>query len=287
MIILNRTFTRPLVRLGKLAHTVQRGNLEVRSHIKGNDEIGRLGASFDQMLDRIKQMIREITLEQSRKRKAELAMLQAQINPHFLFNVLNSIRVTVLRKGDQDSAAMLASLSRLLRMTIGREEESITLHEEVSIAIDYVALMNMRQKEKVQLHVDIAADVMLAKVPRFFLQPLIENAIIHGLQKVAGCISVSACQAESQLLEVKVCDDGVGMPEAALRKLRRKLAERDTVIDGGGEQGARFSGIGLRNVNERLRIRFGDAVQIGVTSAEGEGTCITVRIPLSEVNEHA
>lgn len=145
-------FTRPLVRLGRVAETVQRGNLEVRSGIRGEDEIGYLGQSFDLMLDKVKETIGEITKTQVRKRKAELAMLQAQINPHFLFNVLNSIRMKVLRKGDSESAEMISSLSKLLRMTISQDKGVIPLHEEVDLAIDYVRLMNMRQKREGGAH---------------------------------------------------------------------------------------------------------------------------------------
>ncbi len=287
LVFLIRRFTRPLVRLGKLAHTVQRGNLEVRSHIQGRDEIGRLGSSFDSMLDRIKAMIAEVTEEQARKRRAELAMLQAQINPHFLFNVLNSIRMKVLRKGDKDSAEMIASLSRLLRMTIGREEEAITLHEEVSIAFDYVGLMNMRQKEKVRLEADVSAEAMLARVPRFFLQPLIENAIIHGLQQQPGSIVLTAREAEPGILELELRDDGAGMSEEMLERLRRRLLPAAAAVDGGegGARGKRFSGIGLANVSERMRLRFGDAFRMHVDSEEGRGTTIAMRVPLQEAGD--
>ena len=286
LILLIRAFTKPLVRLGKLAHTVQRGNLEVRSHIQGSDEIGRLASSFDQMLDRIKQMIAEVTAEQSRKRKAELAMLQAQINPHFLFNVLNSIRMKVLRKGDEESAEMIATLSRLLRMTIGREEEAISLHEEVSTAIDYVNLMNMRQKEKVRLDADVSSEAMLARVPRFILQPIIENALIHGLRQSNGTIAVAARRTERGELEIVVRDDGEGMDAEALGRLRALLeAGRQETPEASGGRGARFSGIGLPNVCERMRIRFGDAFRMTVESELGAGTAITMRVPLREAED--
>lgn len=140
----------------------------MRSYIRGQDEIGNLGMSIDQMLDHIKYMIAEITETQTRKRKAELAMLQVQINPHFLFNVLNSIRMKVLRKGDVESAQMMSSLSKLLRMTISQDQDLIYLHEEVGTVKEYVQLMDMRQKEKVNLEIDVSPDVLFEKVPRFF-----------------------------------------------------------------------------------------------------------------------
>ncbi|UUZ96717.1 sensor histidine kinase [Paenibacillus sp. P25] len=284
LLYLLRTFTKPLVRLGSVALTVQRGNLEVRSHIRGGDEIGRLGYLFDQMLDRIKEMITEISLTQARKRKAELAMLQAQINPHFLFNVLNSIRMKVMYRGDKESAEMIGSLSKLLRMTISQDKGTISLHEEVEIVMDYMRLMNMRQKEKVSLQVDVSTDALLEKVPRFILQPLIENALIHGLSQSAGTISLGA-SVEDGTLVVTVEDDGIGMDSVVLEGIRRKLASYgDEAVHPESDSRKGFSSIGLANVNERMRMTYGDSFNMNIDSGEGQGTRITMRIPRTEVN---
>jgi two-component system sensor histidine kinase YesM len=275
------TFTKPLVRLGKVALTVQKGDLTTRSHIRGADEIGRLGFWFDQMLERIQEMIAEISLTHARIRKAELAMLQAQINPHFLFNVLNSIRMKVLLRGDKESAEMIGSLSKLLRMTINQEKGTISLHEEVEIVMDYMVLMNMRQKEHVELRTDVAADALFVKVPRFFLQPLIENALIHGLTQAAGIITLKAW-TEENVLVVTVADNGKGMSEAVLQQLRSKLVADGTREQPEAETRGSFSGIGLSNVYERLRMTYGERFSMQVESIEKEGTLITMRIPRLE-----
>lgn len=291
------TFTRPLKRLAKLAETVRRGNLEVRSHLRGRDELGSLGASFDQMLDRIKGMIAEITEEQSRKRKAELAMLQAQINPHFLFNVLNSIRMNVLRRGDRENAEMISSLSRLLRMTIGRDSDTVTLREEMETIQDYVRLMNMRQREKVQLVLDLAPETMPERLPRFALQPVIENALIHGLNRRAGRITVSTATDGPGMWTVRVHDDGAGMKAEVLERFRRSLERRtepgrppaSDAGDGADRAETRssgFSGLGLANVCERMRLTFGEAFRMEIDSRPGGGTTVTMRIPRQEVKAH-
>ncbi|WP_342746585.1 sensor histidine kinase [Paenibacillus rigui] len=280
------TFTRPLVRLGKVALTVQRGDLETRSHIRGEDEIGRLGYLFDQMLDRIKEMIAEVSETQARKRQAELDMLQAQINPHFLFNVLNSIRMKVMFRGDKESAEMIGSLSKLLRMTINKDKGTITLHEEVEIVMDYMQLMNMRQKEKVQLKIDVSTDAFLKKVPRFFLQPIIENALIHGLNQSAGTITVEAWM-EAQKLIVAVEDNGTGMAEETIARLRRRLTSGEDRGERGVDSRKGFSSIGLSNVNERMRMTYGDAFYMEIDSEPGRGTRVTMHIPAAEVDsEH-
>lgn len=278
LIYLLGNFTKPLVRLGKMAETVQRGNLEVRSNIRGTDEIGYLGQSFDLMLNRVKGMIAEVTATQSRKRKAELAMLQAQINPHFLFNVLNSIRMKVMRGGDLESAEMISSLSKLLRMTILQKKDSIPLHEELSIVKDYVQLMNMRQKEKVELRLDPSPDTLMCRVPRFFLQPFIENALIHGLSQRAGVIAISAWSA-SQEFFVRIEDNGKGMDEHRLAELREKMEASDEPTGVGEGLGGRLSGIGLANVHERMRMTYGESFRIEIESGQGGGTRITMNIP--------
>ncbi|RAV05170.1 sensor histidine kinase [Paenibacillus sp. YN15] len=277
LLVLLRAFTKPLVKLDKVALRVQQGDLEVRSSIRGQDEVGRLGKSFDQMLDRISDMIREITETQARKRKAELDMLQAQINPHFLFNVMNSIRMKVMRNGDRESADMLSSLSKLLRMTI-QDTGNIPLHDEVETAIDYVLLMNMRQKQEVALEVDIAADVLMERVPRFVLQPLIENALIHGLNQMEGTIYLHAKREEGAIL-IQVRDNGKGMDAAALEGLRRRMLGLHGEAEDRSEKRG-FSGIGLANVYERMRMTFGSSFSMEIESEEGAGTCISMYLPL-------
>jgi len=285
LLALLRAFTKPLVQLGKTTTAVQRGNLAVRSGIRGPDEIGRLGFLFDQMLDRVQEMIAEVSVTQARKRKAELKMLQAQIHPHFLFNMLNSIRMKVLRRGDPDSAKMISSLSKLLRMTIGKEEDEIALHEELDLLASYVDLMNLRHKEAAKLNLDVAAEALLAKVPRFFLQPIVENALIHGLKQRAGEISVRA-EPSRRFLVLTVEDDGGGMEPEALAALRRKLLAGEPGPDGQeeeeGEARGSFSGIGLRNVLERMRMVFGEGFRMDVESEAGKGTVVRMFIPRKE-----
>lgn len=280
LLLLVRTFTKPLVRLGKVATAVQRGNLNVRSGIRGSDEIARLGFLFDQMLGRVQEMIAEVSETQARKRKAELRMLQAQIQPHFLFNVLNSIRMKVMHRGDPESAKMIGSLSRLLRMTISKEEDEITLHEEMDLLTSYVELMNLRQKEETELKMEVSSEAFLLKVPRFFLQPIVENAIIHGLQRRAGSIFIRA-ELSRLFLVLTVEDDGAGMDAAALTELRRQL-QLAAPLPKEKEERESFSSIGLLNVVERMRMVFGDGFRMEVESEEGKGTVIRMFIPRKE-----
>jgi two-component system sensor histidine kinase YesM len=277
MAYLLRTITKPIVHLGNVAQSVKQGNLTVRSRIRSRDEVGRLSDSFDHMLDRVNEMIKEITVTQERKRKAELAMLQAQINPHFLFNVLNSIRMKVLGKGDKESANMISSLSKLLRMTIDKNKETITFQEEIQMVLDYIHLMNMRQKEEVKVKLQIHEEANSLRIPRFILQPIIENSIIHGLNQSEGTIGVRTEIMGSQLVIV-IEDDGQGMDNESLLALQRKVTQPSGIDFISSEHTKGFSSLGLSNVYERMFITFGKSFHMDIQSKPGEGTKVFLTI---------
>lgn len=278
MTYLLRTITKPIYRLGNVADVVQQGNLNIRSRIHSKDEIGRLSASFDLMLDRINEMIREITITEERKRKAELDMLQAQINPHFLFNVLNSIRMKVLVKGDKESANMISSLSKLLRMTISKDKKNIPFLEEIQIVLDFVNIMNMRQKEKVNVELLVDEEAHSLMIPRFILQPIIENSIIHGLNQRAGTIGIKTIMEENEVVIV-IEDDGQGMDESAVSNLRRKITQWSDSTYHTDKNKEGFSSLGLSNVYERMYMTFGQEFKIDIQSEISKGTQVILFIP--------
>ncbi len=239
--------------------------------------MGRLSESFNHMLDRVNEMIYEITDTQERKRKAESDMLQAQINPHFLFNVLNSIRMKVLGKGDKESANMISSLSKLLRMTIDKNKETITFREEIQIVSDYINIMNMRQKEQVKVEIDVHEEANTLMIPRFILQPIIENSIIHGLNKRAGTIVVSTERRENQLVII-IEDNGQGMDEASLSQLKSRINHSNCTENIHETHNSGFSSLGLSNVYERMFITFGKSFTMDIKSLPGAGTKVILTI---------
>ncbi|MGK9251453.1 sensor histidine kinase [Paenibacillus sp. P22] len=262
-------WTKPVIRLARTASKVEKGFLDERSGVRGRHEVGFLGLAFDRMLDRISDMIVQIEEEQTRKRMAELELLQAQINPHFLFNTLNSIRMQVILKGEEEIGGIIGSLSTLLRMTINRNNEFIPLHEEVATVGHYMQLMNFRHHEQAELTVNLASDTLLASIPRFTLQPLVENAYLHGLRQKSGEIAITSWKRQATLF-IQIHDDGIGMAEEALERFR---------------SGAPMSGIGLRNVKERLQIMYGIRFEMEMTSEPGAGLRIILKIPLQSREE--
>lgn len=287
LMVLISAFTKPMRELSSFITRIGRGQLDIRSGIRGNNEVTQLARTIDHMLDRIESNIEQITVEQAKKRKAELEMLQAQINPHFMFNLLNSIRLNILIEGDKENAELIASLSSLLRMTINRDNEFIPLHEEVQTVHHYIRLMNFRHANQVRLEVNYEAGCELALVPRFMIQPIIENAIIHGYEQFAGVIFIEAVhitEKGANDISITVRDNGIGMNETTLQELRANV---DPVQEAAAPAKKGFSGIGVKNVFQRLRLIYGTSAQLEIHSEQDIGTNITLKFPYEvERGEH-
>ncbi|MBU5350027.1 histidine kinase [Paenibacillus lautus] len=287
LMVLISAFTKPMRELSSFITRIGRGQLDIRSGIRGNNEVTQLARTIDHMLDRIQSNIMQITVEQAKKRKAELEMLQAQINPHFMFNLLNSIRLNILIEGDKENAELIASLSSLLRMTINRDNEFIPLHEEVQTVHHYIRLMNFRHANQVRLEVNYEAGCELALVPRFMIQPIIENAIIHGYEQFAGVIFIEAVhitEKGANDINITVRDNGIGMSETTLQELRANV---DQVQEAAAPAKKGFSGIGVKNVFQRLRLIYGTSAQLEIHSEQDIGTNITLKFPYEvERGEH-
>ncbi|CAM4124476.1 histidine kinase [Paenibacillus alkaliterrae] len=283
-----RKFTKPIKILGDIALKVESGDLQIRSNVRSGDEVGRLGRSFDHMLDRISEMLEQVKLEQELKRQAELAMLQVQINPHFLFNVLSSIRLKLLMKGDDENAELVGSLSSLLRTTLSSQQEFVPLLTEIDITRQYMDLMNFSLRHQIESTVETNADLHLETVPRFILQPIIENCYKHGFSRRGGRISIRVEKTE-ETLRITIEDNGVGMNAQTLSRVndtlklsKRQIMERRDQIDGFA------AGIGLTNVYNRLKLIYGDQFQMNMDSEYQKGTTVVFIFPTSitEGNQH-
>lgn len=280
LIMLVREFTKPITRLHHVTKAIKQGDLSARIYVSGSNDVAQLGHSFNHMLDTIEEMIEQIKIQEEAKRDAELEMLQAQINPHFLFNVLNAIRLKIKMDGNAGSASLIYSLSALLRMTINRNNAFIPLEEEVTIVKHYVDLMNFRHQHDVELDIDVSDSASNFQVPRFFLQPIIENAIIHGNINRKETIKIIASEQIDTYLKLIITDNGKGMDKLTLEGLRKKIFQPkglDTV-----KSSKSFNGIGVHNVYQRMKLIYGAEFQLSIDSMEGEGTTVTFQIPVNK-----
>lgn len=280
LVILVKRLTKPVTRLSSVMKEVENGNLKLRSGIKGEGDIEQLGYSLDKMMDQIENMIEQIKEEENSKRKAELEMLQAQINPHFLFNILNSLRLKILIDGNEEIAKLIQSLSLLLRMTINRNNEFIPLEKEIEVIEHYIKLMNFRGKYNFEIKKECELNTFVEKVPRFFLQPIIENSIIHGYKQKSGVILISTWMEDGFLL-IQVKDNGKGFLPEDLEILKRTLLTTKSK-NRLNKNKSSFTGIGITNVYQRMLLIYGEKFHMEIENQPVGGAIITFYIPRNQ-----
>lgn len=228
------------------------------------------------MTDRIRALIEQNRYEQEQKRKSELRALQSQINPHFLYNTLDSIIWMAEDEKNEEVVVMTAALARLLRQSISNEQEQVTVAQEIDYVRSYLTIQKMRYKDKLEYEIEASSEVLPVSIVKFTLQPLVENAIYHGIKykETKGKVRVRGFVEENKAF-LAVEDDGAGMDEQQMRKI---------LDEAGKEQAAHIRtgrGVGVSNVLKRLRLYYGEEYGISYTSKIGVGTCALVSIPLS------
>lgn len=263
-----RVFT-PLDSLRSLMKKVQKGDFDVRMEDPPHNEIGALAQGFNTMLTHSQELMSTNIQIEKAKRKAELAALQSQINPHFLYNTLESI-VWMANYKPQVSAAMADALAKLFRLMLGGGEDVVPLSQEFEHVGQYLAIQKMRYVSKVDYEIDLPAECEQIKVPKLILQPLVENAIYHGI-KPAGqkCMLRVKAYLDLDELVLVVEDDGVGMSEEMCR----------AILTDEGLSSKRMGGIGVKNINERIKMYFPPEYGLRFFSMVGVGTAAVIRLP--------
>ncbi|WP_310831471.1 cache domain-containing sensor histidine kinase [Paenibacillus pedocola] len=262
--------TKPLKSMVRLMKQVQHGNLDVWLSPKYNDEIGMLGSHFNRMIIRVKDLLQEVSLTEKRKQKADMRALQNQINPHFIYNTLESIRMLAESSDDPRVARLTYLLGLQMRYGIVRSDEMVTIRHELDHVRNYLHLLQIRFPDKFSLNIEVPEEFLPLPVIKLVFQPIVENAVFHGLEpkEGPGSIHITAWTEDGKKVFC-VEDDGVGMDESTLRLLNNNLMN--------GADGEMF-GIGLRNVNERIRLHYGSAFGLRVYSEPGRGTRVILRI---------
>ena len=272
---LAKKFTDPIRKLQQAMLSVEEGDFSTAIDLNRKDELGQLGASFNQMIKKIRRLMDLVYEKQVMLRKSEYKALEAQINPHFLYNSLDSIMWLLRMNRTEDASVMLSSFTTLFRISLSKGNDFIPIEKEVKHVESYLVVQNMRYSKKFDYEVHVPPDLMKYHTLKLLLQPLVENAIYHGLsvEKSKILISISARQLPGRII-FTVWDDGVGIPPEKLQALQEALNREES--DTGGEGKA---GYGLRNVNGRIKAYFGKEYGLTVASKYGEGTTVEVVIP--------
>lgn len=273
--VISYSITKHVRRLIKLMRDVEQGDLSVRYVGGDNDEIGILGGVFNNMLERIEQLLEIVKAEQQSKRQAELLVLREQIKPHFLYNTFDSIQWMAYRRNAPEIVEMVSALSSLFRIGLSGGDEIITLEDEMKHVLNYLTIQKMRYQEKLEYVITKEPRTEGCYVQRLILQPLIENAIYHGIKsrEGPGKITINA-YIEGGDLMLEVHDDGAGIAPATLEGLNAAL----------NRSSPRSLGYGIFNIHERLRLSYGEDYGVSLFSKQGEYTCAVVKCPCIDEN---
>lgn len=263
----------PILRLKGHIDLADEGHLSERAKVLNHNETGALSKSFNKMLDRIENLMGEVVNEQEEKRKYELQALQAQINPHFLYNTLDSI-IWMAEAKNPDVVPMTEALAKLFRISLNKGNEFIRVEDEMEHVRNYLVIQSMRYTDKFTYHIEINDEVRYCKTIKLIVQPIVENSIYHGIKKKRGKgrIDILACRKDEKLC-IRVRDDGNGMNEETCQAILTKDSKFEN---------SSGSGIGVKNVNERIQLYFGKEYGLRYTSVLGEGTTAELILPIME-----
>lgn len=262
--------------VNELAYAMKRitmGDLSTRIESNRKDEFGIVGSGFNSMVSQIIDLIASAKEEQQRLRIAEMKALQAQLNPHFIYNTLDLIKWNAKLNKTKEVNLIVVQLAKLLRGMIHVDEEETTLGAEMDLIENYLYIQRIRFEDRLFLDIRVDPGIRDARIPRLLLHPLVENAIVHGFENQSGNVylSISAVAADQEI-EFEIADNGAGIPPELLERIRSEQHQ---------------DGIGISNVHKRIQLYYGEACGLSIESAPGQGTRISFRAPYRRFDERS
>jgi len=269
--LISNSIIRPIRKLCDLTGQIAEGDFQVRASVDTSDEIAVLAGSVNDMTENLEVMVNQIKEDEGKMRRAELRLLQEQINPHFLYNTLDTIVWLIESNASDKAVNMVVSLSDFFRLVLSRGKEDITIREEEQHIRSYLEIQQARYHDILEYEIQIDPAIYDYKILKLTLQPLVENSLYHGIKykRAKGKIWISGHKKEDNIY-LTVKDNGVGMERSALEKLRLEISRPCKETE---------SGFGLANVNERIQMTFGKEYGMSLHSVKGEGTRIDIVIP--------
>ncbi len=266
-IVLTDRFVRPIRQLRDTIDLVQEGDLDAVAPVTSHDEVGQLSEHYNLMLARIRELLNRLMDEQQSRHEAEMQALQAQINPHFIYNALASIRFLVFSQRNQEADHALLALVNILRGTLSNPHELSTVGQEMKLLEDYIELQRISFSRPLTVEFDVDPGISACRICKLTLQPIVENAFVHGFEPgQEECrLFIQAKERDGQV-EIAISDNGIGYDTTKPRPAARE-----------GER--LHTGLGIENVHERIQLAFGEQYGLKTVSAPGQGTTVTVIIP--------
>jgi len=272
-IFFTRSIVKPISKLKRLMKKTEQGNFDVVFNIKYNDEIGELGSAFNNMVREIKNLVNLVEVEGKKKRKAEISILHAQIKPHFIYNTLDTIQWMAQEQGAQDIVSLVGNLTNLLRIGLSAGAEKIKISQEIRHVESYLLIQKIRYEDKLNYEINIQEEILNLYVIKLILQPLVENAIYHGIKEKrgSGYIKISGMLKDEKIY-FTIVDNGIGIKEERLIEINEML--KGKII------GNAVLGYGIFNVNEKIKLTYGEKYGLKYHSIYGEGTTVVLSHPI-------
>jgi two-component system sensor histidine kinase YesM len=251
---------------------IEKGDFKVKIKYSSKDEIGKLARTFNSMARKMNNLINEVYFDKLKQKDLEVQMLQNQINPHFLYNTLESIHMMAKINKDAETSRMAVALGKILRYSINRNQERVTVREEIEHLKDYIMLQKVRFEDIFDIEVNVDESLNEKNIIKLILQPIVENAVYHGMDSVesGGKIEIIGYEKENNII-FEVIDNGIGMDEKLVEKMNNYINDLDDTM----------KSIGLKNVNKRIQLHYGSEYGVKVFSKQGIGTRVQVTIPLN------
>lgn len=272
--LLGYNITRPLSDLAKGMKQLQNRQYNFLFSPDRNDEIGTLIKTYNQMVSRINTLINEVYVTKLKERKAQFVALQNQLNPHMLYNTIESIRMRAELQNAPEISEMVKNLGKIFRLTLSKGKPNHTVRDEIEYIVTYTSLMNIRYNNRYTLEIDLSDEILEAPITRFAFQPIVENCIIHGFKNMqSGCVIRIGGLIKPEGILLSIADNGAGMDVNRLATVKKKLAPIDAELD------EINTGIGLQNVYDRIKLEYGEEYGMDIHSALMDGTVVEILIP--------
>lgn len=272
-----RSITKPVQELSGAAKKIADGDFSTRVDVATKDEIGTLALNVNEMSGRLEEMVQKIKDDERKMRHTELRLLQEQINPHFLYNTLDTIVWLVEGNSPDKAVNMVVSLSDFFRIVLSKGKDIITIREEEQHVRSYLEIQQVRYRDILEYDISIPEELYGYKILKLTLQPIVENSLYHGIKVKRGKGSILVTgELKDDKIYFDIRDTGVGMSQEDLASIRNKLTRPCKETD---------SGFGLANVNERIRMNYGPEYGVTIDSKQGEGTRVQIVIPAQSIDE--